>query len=621
MESKLLLYFGTNIIVPVSCDATGRTHETEAICYSAIPDYSHIDAIREFYQTTTGVSVIDTHFVFLETLETSFKKQVIESFAKEGLRPKSFTVLPSLILTDYALKQIPSGDARFGEHVVVIYSNDESLVLTGTVSDGNAWQWNVSQTVIPKVGNSPLKRSLVECLINERDKRLGAIDERNREREIEYQMQFADEWLAAYKQLESRDDLIVDFKFSFEDTYVKLRIPKREIEQSYERTLAPAISSIAAYREKKCSNAVKYAILVGPAFEEENFTEKVKIALECHEQFSVIPHSRLSLVLSKYLDTCTVEENFAKFDQIAAEKNEIYKNSLEWIQHAQVLTEFDATLTGELKELTQRVAEDTRTLEAVLASTHACLKKSAFQDAREALGKAFLPSTLTSNSRQAALVLLAKRENMEGMFAKMERADGARPLIFSIKSSADQIRAAIATSDSHQVALKEKAARIDHCEEHYDEYLILRREFDNTTDYTRKKALIPQIQAISDEELPALKLRQVFAEITYTKEKVKAGLFKKKDVIEIQVNVLNGDVLPCEAILNLSNKVLIRSSEGEEGCMAFEIDKGESSFSASLDSANDKESLDFSKPIHCYLFVGKRVLDKAAIKCDHVLIK
>ena len=115
---------------------------------------------------------------------------------------------------------------------------------------------------------------MVECLINERDKNLGAIDNRNREQEIAYQMQFADEWLQLYKNsrmLESNEDLIVNFKFSFEDSNVRLRLSKREIEQSYEKTLAPAISSIVEYKEKKCSNAIKYAILVGPAFEEENF--------------------------------------------------------------------------------------------------------------------------------------------------------------------------------------------------------------------------------------------------------------------------------------------------------------------------------------------------------------
>ena len=91
MKSKLLLYIDTNIIVPVSCDPSGRTHETESILYNGIIDLSHIEIIQDFYQKTTGVNTIDTHFVFAETIETPLKKKIMETFSKEGIKPVSFT--------------------------------------------------------------------------------------------------------------------------------------------------------------------------------------------------------------------------------------------------------------------------------------------------------------------------------------------------------------------------------------------------------------------------------------------------------------------------------------------------------------------------------------------------
>ena len=619
MKSKLLLYFDTNIIIPVSCDASGRTHETKHIYYSKTPDASLIEIIQNFYKKTTGVNTIDTHFVFAETLKTSFKKHIIHSFFKEGIIAKSFTTLPSLILTDCILKQTPGGKALFGENVVIIYSNDDSLRLTGTIYDGNVWQWNVSNKIIPKVGNSPLKRSLIESLIDERDKQLGAIDERNREREIEYQMQFANDWLTIYKKLDSKEDLMVDFKFSFEDTNVKLRIPKREIELSYEKTIAPAISSIAEYKEKKCSNSLKYAIFVGPAFEEENFTFKIKTALECHEQFSVIPYSRLSLLLAKYLETCDDVDDFTKFDQISAENEKLYKNSLEWIQYAQVLTEFNENLNTELKELSMRVANDAKTLDAIISATSACLEKSAFDEAKDTLKKIFLPSVLVNNAIQATRLLLAKKENMEGIFSNLEYVDGARQLIKKIQDNSEKLKSEIEASESHMQVIAQKEKRIVFCENHYDEYLDLKREFNNASDYKKKKELVLKMKEVSDEPMPALKLRQVLAEIKYTKERVKIGLFKKKDVLHISVVVKNNETLPCNALLNISNKVQIRASEGDDNCIAFEIDKGKTCFSETIESTNNQ--LDFTKPIHCYLFVAKNVLDKSAIKCDSIVIK
>ena len=50
-----------------------------------------------------------------------------------------------------------------------------------------------------------------------------------------------------------------------------------------------------------------------------------------------------------------------------------------------------------------------------------------------------------------------------------------------------------------------------------------------------------------------------------------------------------------------------------------EIEKGENSFA--VDIEENTTELDFKKPIYCYLFTGKNVLDKTAIKCDSVVIK
>lgn len=618
MAVKLILYIDTNMIVPVSCDAAGRTHETEPVYYSKSIDYSHIDTIRNFYQHTTGVSRIDTHFVFAEVLETSVRKQMIQEFRKEGFSPISFTLLPSIILTEYALKQGVAKEAFFGESVAIIFSNDDTLRLTGTVYDGNSWQWNANYTIIPKVGDSPLKYALVECLITERDKNLSTIDERNREREIQYQMQFADEWLTRYKRLGSHDDLVVDFKFSFEDTSVKLRLSKSVIEQYYEQTLAPAITRIADHKESAFSQSVKYAVLVGPAFDEENFISRVQNALDCQDSYCVIPYARLSSVLAACLVKCDVSDDFSRFDQISAQNSQLYRSNIDWIQYARSLTDFNEKLGTELKELSKRVAEDTQTLENMITAVNICLSSSAFDQAREALGKTLFPSILAKNSIQEARSLLAQKGKMEGIFAKLESVDGARLLINRIRENAEKITNQIAASESHQSAIHDYGIRIAHYEEHYGEYLALRREFDMATEYKRKKELVLKMKEITMEPLPELNLRQVFAEIKYSREKEKVGLFKKKEFLHVTVSVKNGDHLPCAALLNISNKVQIRASEGDAECLAFEIAKGESTFSVVIERENSP--LDFSKPIYCYLFVDKGVMDKSAIKCDRVII-
>ncbi len=619
MKPKLLLYFECNIIIPVSCDSNGRSHDTEFIYYTDDPHKEYIDIIRDFYQRTTGTNTIDTHFVFAETMDATAKKSIIQEFSNEGFIPKSYTAVPSIILTEYVLKRSAAKEAVFGENIAILFSNDDSLRLTGTVFDGSSWKWNYNYITIPKVGNSPLKRALTECLITERDKNLGALDERKRERELQYQIQFADEWLSQYKGLESHEDLITDFKFTFEDSSVKLRIPKRVIEQYYEQTLAPAVSSISSYKDKAFSCAIKYAVLVGPAFEEENFTIKVKNILECQDFYSIIPYTKMASALARYLETCELSDDFSKFDQVSAEVDKMHKNEVEWIQYAKTLTDFNEELNSELSELSRRVANDSQALESILTSSYNYLQTSDFDKSKEVLSKTFFPTTLTKNSLQEARHLLARKENMESIFAKLEIVDGARMLIRKIEENSESLRTAIAASEGHQEAIKDRLSKTVYYEEHFDEYLDLKKQFNRAKEYLDRKKIVEKMRPKTLEPLPELKLSQVFAEIKFTREKVKVGLFKKKDVIHITVSVKDGDVLPCEAVLNVSNKAPVRASEGDADCLAFEIEKGASTCSVDVDSTEC--SLDFSKDIYCSLFTGIKVLDKTAIKCYTAIIK
>ncbi len=622
MKSSLLLYFDTNIIVPVSCDTSGCTHETAPICYVEKPELSHIETIRDFYQKTTGVVSIDTHFVFAESFETSLKKEILKFFREEGMIPKSFTAQPTVILTEHILQELSLGKDLFAENVIVVYSNDESLRVTGSVFDGKLWQWNPNPpALIPKVGSSPLKRSLVECLINERDRNLGAIDDRNREQEIEYQMQFADEWLAIYKKTRSDEDFIIDFKLSCEYTNVKLRINKREIEQSYEKTLSPAISKIAEYKEKYCSNSVKYSIFAGPAFEEENFVTKVKNALDSKEYFSVVTYPKLGKILSSFLTSCTLEDDFDKMDRIFSINADTYKSNLKWIENAKSLSELNEQLSAELSELQKRVSEDGKLLESVMSSVQKCMGRSDFSGAKDALATAVIPSVLTKNSIKESRHILSRKENMEGIFSVLSSVDGARALIRKIEDGINALKSEIKNSEQQSNELTKREERIAFCEEHYNEYLDLRKQFNRIPDFKGKREFVEKMKLVSDEPMPELNLRQVEAVITYTKETVKSGFLnlKKKVIVQIKVNVKDGETLPCDALLNLSNKVLIRASEGDAECIAYEIEKGESSFMATIDS--DDNTLDFTKSINCSLFVGKNVLDTTAIKCAAVVIK
>ena len=616
MESKLLLYIDTNIIVPVSCDALGRPHGTEPIYYSDNITIEHIKLIKDFYKETTGESVIDTHYVFAENLGISLKEDIIRNLSNEGIKPKSYTLLPSLILSEFVLRD---NIAAFGEHVMIIVSNDESLKVTATVYDGSQWQWNGVTKIIEKVGSSSLKRCILECLINKGNDQ-GHIDDSNFENQVKYLNDFVDDWFAEYKNLDSADNLIVkNFKYSFEDTFKILEIPKREIERAYERTISHAMSAIIEYKKKKCNNSIIYAILVGSAFDESFFTSKVNNAVDCIDKFSVIPISKLISILKSYIQSCEKEDDCKLFEKTIKEKELSYKNNLEWIQQAQTLTELNEKLLRRANELTRIVSTEAENLDSIIRTTDSFLQKSNFQEAKESIGKKVFPSESTMLCINESRTLLADKKELEGFFERLNYIEGARSLIIKINANAERITDQINTVNRYSEDIKKRLERIDFCESHFDEYLDLKRVFKRTSDYKEMKVLVEKMKELSDESMPELTLRQVSAQISATKEKVKDGWFKKKSILRIHVSVKGEGALPCDALLNVSNKMRVRPSEGDADCLAFEIRKGQSSFTVQVDST--KCQLDFNTDLVCQLFTAVDVIDKKAIDCEPIIIK
>ena len=158
-----MLFVDENFIVPVVCDADGRMHTMETMNYSGADDVQYLEGLTDFYRSATGISVIDTHFLFVESLDMNFRRKFISVLQKEGLNPVSFTCVPSVVLTDFAVAQGLTSPAVFGDSVIILYSSSDLLKVTGTVYDGNSWQWNAKVSVFDGVGDSPLKKAVVEC--------------------------------------------------------------------------------------------------------------------------------------------------------------------------------------------------------------------------------------------------------------------------------------------------------------------------------------------------------------------------------------------------------------------------------------------------------------------------
>ena len=166
----------------------------------------------------------------------------------------------------------------------------------------------------------------------------------------------------------------------------------------------------------------------------------------------------------------------------------------------------------------------------------------------------------------------------------------------------------------------EKKEKVLFYKNHEQEALELKNEFHRAHDFKTKKDLVKAMaKVMPPSALPALRLNQVAVELFGEKQRVKTGLFSRKESLHVGMKVLNDEELPCDAVLNVSRKVVIRATEEMPGCLAFQVEKGRRDFSVDIDFPVD--GLDFKEPVYVCLFVGKDVLDKQAVKCNCLTIK
>ena len=153
-----------------------------------------------------------------------------------------------------------------------------------------------------------------------------------------------------------------------------------------------------------------------------------------------------------------------------------------------------------------------------------------------------------------------------------------------IEELRDKIVAAYDIMRQQQKEVETQKENIMFYESHYDDYLDMLRKFKRSNTLLERRNMVAEMARITREELPALKLRTVDVNLKAELKVVKEGLFgmKKKKSVVISVTVKNGDILPCDAVLNVSTEQQIEANEGESRCMAFVLPKGESSFSEEI---------------------------------------
>lgn len=679
MDSRLILLIEEDYILPVSIDADGKTHayskddENRLWLYFYVEDHRvdfsekykvNCDAeenayvgsvwkkmlagemvgingrdvpafnllsqslvlknIRDFYLESTGDDGhLPVTYIFADSLSNDLRKKIMIDMEKQGFKTVSYSHSLSALFVDYINKN-HNLSYNFGDNVVLINSAADVLRVTAAVYDGENWLTDSKCRIFENIGSAPFRKALVRYVVNEVDKKKGAL-RNDREREYEYAFQYknVDKWLAVKKNANGDFD-ISDFAYS-SDLSIKYscHISGRFLDAVLDEVVRNTSGLVSRYvKENIGSDVVRAVVVSGPAFDDEAFVEKTKTEFGGKLLIWLAPE-RLSDVIAGLFNTENFEkdEPLDKFDIVCKRSEANGKAVSAWVKSAAKIRNLWVNLEAEVPSYISRVDEDVRLFDDMIKSCDNSLKHSQFETAVQKLLTYQIPSPDCRAAQISVNRLLRESDSYAQVFNDIKDIKGARQVEEKISRLYQAAKTAIGTSASLEKALEEKKDTIRFFESHYDEYLSLKKAFNRAGSMQEKRNLVEKMSSLTMEELPALRLNPVkaslYAEIRVTKSGF-LGMKKKKELV-YRMTVDRNEVLPCDAVINISTEAQIRANSGDRFCISIPVEKGTSSYEGELPLPDSR--LDARKTILVYLFTAPDVLDIKAIDASYATVK
>ena len=622
-------YYG-NVFKNIATEATAIIDGRDLPYFDLLKLSPVLQNIRQFYLDNTGdMSVnISTSYIFGESISFDARKAFLASMQKIGFNPVSFSMLLTKVLMDYACRTMP--EVKFGDHTLIITSAADALRLTSAVFDGSKWLSDGTFELIEGVGDAPLKMAFIRYVVEQVDKNRGYLTTKEKfQKECEWQNQNAERWLSSADS--SGNIFIPDFTYSFdEDVKYSCDVSKRFLDAVLEDAVRNAVSQIISFKNRVMGRHIAYAILCGPAFDDNDFVSMMRSSLDnpsylCLPSY-LVPRAT-SVFFEKHYD---FQEDFDKYDAVVADMQKSSTAISTWVESAGKIRTLWEGLNESVPELDAALAEDGKRLDEMIQMCDERLSHSDFKGAYDKLNTYPLPSMRTTTAVHAVNEYIRKANDLHPVFEKIKAVEGARIVVEKIESVCEAVLGenglmSIAkalpvlldrkrndgeyASDSHRDS-------VAYYESHYAEYVSLRSQFNLSRDIKEKRELITLMEKITKEQLPDLTIRHVAVELTAELKVEKTGFLGMKKLYELHygMKVKGKETLPCDAVINISNNVQQKANEGSSTCVAIEISKGESRYEGVLPLPDARIQRD--QPIYVFMFVAPDVLDKRALEMD-----
>ncbi|MGM9763128.1 MAG: hypothetical protein ACI3ZQ_03800 [Candidatus Cryptobacteroides sp.] len=582
-----------------------------------------IGELRDFYRDETGDrgSNIPVSYVFAESISYAARRSFIKEMEGKGFSTMSYSVSPASLMVKYALKT--SGEEfGFGDYILVLSSAGDTLRTSISVFDGNSWLTDSSNQDKRGIGAKPLQTALVKHVVDSVDRNKGYLTREDlRQKEYNFQMANAGKWMDI-RRVSGGDFDIDDFVYSHDASQrFSCHISGRFLDDVYESIVRETIGGISKYCKETMGNALRLVVMTGMAFEDEEFIIRTRSELG-NPVCCYLPTYKVQDALKGFFpEDYELKEELKNFDTIAKRVAGKAKSVNAWIASARQIKELKQRFDAILPDFKDRIGQDSRKLDEMLGLCNDHLKHSRFDDAKEALRLYPIPGTDTGEVRVSVNALLNKAADMQPTFDAVKHVDGARMEVAKINDCSEETAKCFSVLRDMVKSLEEANEAIRFFEAHYDEYLSLKKAFNRADSMQEKRNLVEKMSSLTMEELPALRLNPVkaslYAEIRVTKSGF-LGMKKKKELV-YRMTVDRNEVLPCDAVINISTEAQICANPGDRFCISIPVEKGTSSYEGELLLPDSR--FDARKTILVYLFTAPDVLDIKAIDASYATVK
>lgn len=593
----------------VTIDGAGRPY------FDLIRSSGMLDDLRNLFvkYSRAESDVIETEFIFAESIPDEQRRIFMREMKRNRFVPISYSVQLSEVVMEFVRHENAGWNPMLGDKTLILNSVQDKLLLTDAVYDGERWLSDGTCQIIQDFGETPVKDALVRYIIRSIDRQYSfLVNEASFEEEFEFQRANADRWIRLPRGGDG-SFFVTDFQYRSYGGPHQCLVSDRILQQESENALRGVISTITDYIRSRFGKNLVMTVLMGMAFDEEPLVERITRGIDSSTN-RVITTTLLPKVFSRYQAVFGgVRDDFDHFNDVMDDMRKKRQGVAEWGASASDIRNLRLCIKDAADKLEGASKSDAGHYEEMIKLSDGDLAHSAFPEAGKKLEIYPVPSDPVLVAIQKANGLADNARQKQQLFERIGDIPGAKAAVSEIEKQVERINTLIQESDGRVKGLREQRNLITYYESHYDEYRRLKNEFNSKgTPAARRRALREEMIPLTREPLPELVLKHVRVQLNAEVTEVRRFLSRKK-TLRVHFEVLNGDVLPCPAVLNIMEGAPIEPLPDSPTCIRIDIPKGESSFVREFDLSEEKRIVE-GKTLRIRLFTDEFQLDTDAIK-------